>query len=319
MLGLVDLKDRIKVTDEIVECPIRECSEKVERQRRYFRRQERFKCRIHDIYISPSTFEYDSYWDNMLWKDRDDRELFSNIKKVKRECRISRDNSEDAVTWNIFRYLEKEGLIAPFLSNIAKEALRLTELIYWSYGPREKTIWALLRDAREEFGEDFKKGSEPDIIVLTDRAIFFIEAKLFSGNITIPSDPDKLKKYETGGNRWFSQIFESNFQTLAIKEKKYELFRLWLLGTWMAKRAGKDFYLINLVLRNREINIENMFKKHIKMFSWCKFVRSTWEDIYQFILDNGSQGQAKEMIIHYYKNKTMGYDQEGKIQKAFSI
>jgi hypothetical protein len=88
---------------------LRDCSEKVERQSGFFTREERFKCPKHNIYISPSTFEYQSELDNLLWKDKADLDLLKRIKSVKRECRIARDNSEDAVTWNVFRFLEKNN------------------------------------------------------------------------------------------------------------------------------------------------------------------------------------------------------------------
>ena len=63
----------------------------------------------HGIYISPSTFEYADEFDNLLWHDPADRELLAAFKPFKRESRLARDNSEDALTWNVFRYLEKSG------------------------------------------------------------------------------------------------------------------------------------------------------------------------------------------------------------------
>ena len=62
-----------------------------------------FKCPKHNIYISPTTFEYQSELDNLLWKDEADLDLLDRTKGVKRESRIARDRSEDAVTWNVFR------------------------------------------------------------------------------------------------------------------------------------------------------------------------------------------------------------------------
>ena len=105
MLGIEELKECIEITDSTVECPVKGCSEKVERQRGVFKREDRFRCPVHNIYISPSTFEYQSELDNLLWKDEVDLDLLKRIKKVKRESRIARDNSEDAVTWNVFRFL----------------------------------------------------------------------------------------------------------------------------------------------------------------------------------------------------------------------
>ncbi|WP_233488480.1 hypothetical protein [Petrotoga sp. 9PW.55.5.1] len=77
------MKERIEITKSTVDCPVKGCSEKVERQREFFRREESFKCPKHIIYISPSTFEYQSELDNLLWKDKADLDLLERIKKVK--------------------------------------------------------------------------------------------------------------------------------------------------------------------------------------------------------------------------------------------
>jgi len=118
MLGLKELKSTIKVTDTTVECPVKGCREKVARQRKSFKRQEKFKCPKHNIYISPSTFEYQDELDNILWKEKADLDLFERLNTVKRESRIARDNSEDAVTWNVFRFLENNKLLSGSLAKL---------------------------------------------------------------------------------------------------------------------------------------------------------------------------------------------------------
>jgi len=133
------------------------------------------------------------------------------------------------------------------------------------------------------FGEEICKSSEPDIIIKTDRALFFIEAKLTADNET-PSkkDIDKIiqnsKKYTTGGNNWFDRVFTSRYKTI-VREQKYELLRFWLIGTWIAKQQSLNFYLITLVLSDREKNIETIFRKHINETPDKKFLRVSWEDI----------------------------------------
>jgi len=199
-----------------------------------------------------------------LWNEGHDLKLFEKIKKVKRENRMARDNSEDAVSWNVFRFLERNNLIEGFLSLITGLYLKSSEVIYWSYSQKENNVLSELNEARREFGEVIKRGSEPDIIIKTDKALFFIEAKLTAGNKTIPSNKNNSKKYESGGHNWFSMVFKSDYRTITVIEKKYELLRFWLLGTWMAKKQGLDFYLINLVLSEREKDIENIFKGHIR-------------------------------------------------------
>ena len=236
MLGIEELKGNIGITKTTVECPVKGCSEKIERQRKSFKREEKFKCPIHNIYISPSTFEYQSELDNLLWKDRADLDLFKMIKTVKRESRIARDNSEDAVTWNVFRFLERNNLVEKTLSPIIGVPLKSSEVIYWSYSQKENSSWSELNKARKEFGEEIKRSSEPDVIIKTDNTLLFIKAKLTAGNETDPSNKGGSKKYENGGNNLFSKVFKSDYKTIAIDEKKYELIRFWLLGTWIAKQ-----------------------------------------------------------------------------------
>ncbi|MGQ9546550.1 MAG: PGN_0703 family putative restriction endonuclease [Dehalococcoidia bacterium] len=319
MLGMEELKESIEVTKTTVECPVKGCSEKVERQRRVFKREERFKCSKHNVYISPSTFEYSTEVENLLWTSTDDRNLLDKIRLVKRECRMARDNSEDAVTWNVFRFLQRSNLLEMTLSFIIGIALKPSEVIYWSYSPKENSIWSELSRARKEFGEEIKRSSEPDIIIQTDNALLFIEAKLTAGNKTTPSDTSNSKKYETGGDNWFSKVFKADYKTVAIVEEKYELLRFWLLGTWIAKQLDLDFYLVNLVLSEREKEIEAIFKRHIYENQRRKFIRITWEDIYRQILNSGLSGIDKDTIIKYFRNKAIGYDRNGRLQRAFSM
>ena len=319
MLGVKELKESIKITEITVECPVKGCSEKVERQRKAFKRKERFKCPEHNIYISPSTFEYPSELDNLLWKDKADLELFEKMKTVKRENRIARDRSEDAVTWNVFRFLERNNLLETILGSIIGVTLKSSQVIYWSYSQRENSSWSELNEARTEFGEEIKRSSEPDIIIKTNNALLFIEAKLTARSETVPSDTSNSKRYEIGGDNWFSKVFKSDYKTVAIAEKKYELLRFWLLGTWIAKQENLNFYLVNLVLSEQDKNIGTIFKRHICENQKMKFTRITWEDMYQQILNSGLPGRDKDKMMEYFRNKTIGYDSNGELQKAFSI
>ncbi len=318
MFGVEELKEKIEITKTTVECPVKGCSEKVERQRGYFRKENRFKCPKHDIVISPSTFEYPNELDNLLWKERSDLDLLERIRTKKRESRIARDNSEDAVSWNVFRFLERNDLIEGFLGSITDSSLKSSEVLYWSYSQKENTGWSLLDRARREFGERIERGSEPDIIIKTDKALFFIEAKLTSPNTTKPSNLGYSKKYETGADNWLSEVFTSDYKTVAITEQKYELLRFWLLGTWMAKQQDMDFYLINLVLSERELDIETIFKKHIRETQRRQFLRVTWEDIHRFVSERELLRDT-EIMMRYFRNKTIGYDRNGRLQTAFSI
>lgn len=318
MYGLKELKSSIKITENSVECPVKECLIKVERQRKSFKKEQKFQCPIHKIYISPSTFEYETEQDNLLWTDQADRQLYHKISKVKRESRIARDNSEDALTWNSMRYLDKQDLLPAFLSQVSNREIKKAELILWSYSPKEQSDWSTLNKARIEFGETVIRGSEPDIIIVSDKVLYFIEAKLTAKNETKPTNLKNRKKYETGGDKIFEQIFKSDYKIIAVAEKRYELMRFWLLGSWIAKQIGLDFEFYSLVLHSREQQLQKEFNKHIIETSKRKFSRMTWEQIYNFVKSKCDTNR-KQLMIEYFKNKTIGYNSNNRLIKAFNI
>lgn len=324
MYKLNDLKEKLKITDQSIECPVKGCNVIVDRMYRTGNEGKNFECSIHKIKITPSTFIYNSDADNLLWNDNEDKTLLDNISIVKRECRMSSENSEDALSWNVFRYLEKNQLLSTFLNDISNDDHKIIDIIYWSYSENEKKLWSFLRNARLEFGESFDKGSEPDIMVLTDKTLFFIEAKYLSSNKTSGTGEtlikriDNSKKYESGGNKHFDKIFKSDYKSL-VRDQKYELMRFWILGTWIAKKNNLKFHLVNLVLENEELNIKQDFDNHIVTDSNNTFSRYTWEAIYSLILCNNSQDKDSLSILDYFKYKAASYDNKGLLKKAFNI
>jgi hypothetical protein len=320
MYGLDELKTKLNVTESQVSCPVRDCQRQVERQRKVFRREDRFFCSDHRIYISPSTFEYEKEGENIL----SDFPLLRTHMTSKRESRIARDNSEDAVTWNVFRFLERQDLLLPYLSGMSDTPLREAKSIYWSHDLETSRPWNPLWEARQVFEGDPSKGSEPDLIVLTDRILFFIEAKLTASNKTVPSHSNYPKQYISGGDGWWNNAFApgADYGQIAEGAMKYELMRFWLLGTWMAKQLDLDFMLINLVRDASEKDIEARFRKYLRVETAKRFKRSSWEEIYWFIRANAREGSEKDKIIHYFNYKAVGYQHVGEdwqIRKAFSI
>ena len=320
MFGYSQLKEELTVTEESVQCPVLACGNTVTRQRKSFKRSEEFKCREHQIFISPSTFEYQHELINLLWRNDDDLNLLAGIKKCKRESRMSRDNSEDSVSFNVFRFLERNDLLSSVLGNILGVSLQKPETIYWSYSSREDGCWSELDNARATFGEQSRKGSEPDIIICSEDSLLFIEAKLTAGNKTKPRNSATLAGYAEGGERWASEVCRLSCQEIAIDNRKYELLRFWLLGTWLAQKLNKRFYLVNLVRSGKEEGIEAEFGAQIDVVSGLReFRRTTWEDIYQSIKRGGTNSLETNLILAYFRDKTIGYQRNNRLQRAFRI
>jgi hypothetical protein len=300
------LKPLILVSEAEVECPVKGCSGKVPRQRNFFQAVPKFQCPEHEITISPSTFEYAFERNNLLWKDEQVLVLLQGIKRCKRESRMAREKSEDALSWNMFRYLEKQGFLSLILSSVIGRDLGALQLVYWSYCPMVGAVWPELTRARQEFGEHLQRSSEPDLIAFSDKALLFIEAKFTASNRTRPSDPEYRKKYLTGGNGWYHQVFTSSFETIAVQDRMYELLRHWLLGSWLAAQSKRDFYLLNLVREEYERDIEMRFGRHINATAQRRFVRLTWEELYRQMDEKIPSSIERDSLLEYLEYKTAG-------------
>ena len=339
--GWNSLKNIIKIENNKIQCPVSGCKNMVPKMtnntptlKQHKEDLQEYCCNSHKnqikIYISPTTFRYDNVLDNILWKE-DFEKLIKNKNFKKRFVdQFDHDNSEDALSWNVFRFLEKNDMIEGFLEKMFKNPIETSEVIYWAYSQSQDDngcIWKPLDEARNIFELKPSSGSEPDIIIKTDSSLFLIEAKLKANNLTPKSENVEKRannpgKYITGGNKWFDKVFKTDYRKI-VSDRKYELMRFWILGTWIAKQEHKplDFYLINLVRKEKEKNIEEEFRKHIKENLNGEynriFRRMTWEDIYEYISNHTIQNKNKTTILKYFENKTIGYNANGGLQKAF--
>lgn len=321
MYSFQDLRAERFVTEKRVPCPVKGCPVQVERQKGKYQKEEACKCPKHGLYISPSTFEYEDYQSNLLWRDAEELELLERVFGEKRESRMAREKSEDAVTWNVFRYLEKSGLLKDFLDTLSRSGNEGARIIYWSFDPKAGGPWEPLVRARSEFGEKAHLGTEPDLIVEAEGNVYFIETKLDSGNNTRPGKPDDRKEYETGGSNWFGEVFKSgvDFDRVANAESFFELMRLWLLGTWIAnEHLKRPFFLINLVLSRKERDVEHQFGRHIDYNETRAFKRYTWEQVYSLV-QRKAPPEGKREILEYFQGRTLGYNSGGALQRAFAV
>lgn len=269
----------------------------------------------YPIEIHKSTFIYINHYDNLICKDNDDKELLNEIFNCKRESRMGNDNSEDALTWNVFRSIEKNQDIDLMLTKMLGFSVTNSRIIYWSYDSRTNGNYKRLVDARNMCHENFKSGTEPDLIIECDQAIISIEAKFTSSNKTSKDDLIVLQRYQNN-NKYF-KLFKKDMRMISMKEfkiEKYELARNWLLGEYL--RENKKFVLVNLVREEAEKNIESVMNDiAITDENHC-FVRATWEWIYSFC--KTSQNNYNN-LLYYFENKTIGYSNEGLLKKAFNL
>jgi len=325
MFGFDELKEKIEIQQDTIVCPVIGCENRFKKRSKREDKKEYFDsylCEKHKIKITPTTFIYENLRDNLLWYDETKtKDFLDQIIRAKRGAeQLHHDNSEDAVSWNVFRFLEKTKLLSGFLEGLHNSLVKNLEVIYWSYSQSQKKVWNELEKARGQFGEISQRSSEPDIIVKSDKALFFIEAKLtaqnkidFNKNHTSGDKAERVGRY-SHGDRFLKQPVGN-----IIDAGYYQLMRFWLIGSWIADKENLNFYLLNLVRKNEEKDIESEFGKHIKQNEKNKFMRVNWEDIYKYILNTSLMDEEKDKMLGYFRNKTIGYNRYGKLQRAFLI
>ena len=326
--GLSDLRPvRIERGGEIA-CHVEGCRTFRPRQRQHFVAREEFLCPEHGIYLSRTTFQYKDHWRNLLWRDECDGRLMSAIARTKRTtARLGRERDEDALTWNVVRAFHREGkltaLAEVLIAGLGPQPPEAEpSIIYWGsdgIGGR----WALLGQAQNEFGEQAERGTEPDLALWwPGKLLVFVEAKFCSGNQTTPSLTPAEQDHRPcayGGHKGFAAAFKSDYNEIAVSRKKYELMRMWLLGSWIAEQEGACFCLVNLVRWGEETSIEETFgEQFCRQTGRRTFCRATWETIWDALPEIGLSHDTRQTLEAYLRNKTCGYGADGVLLAAFA-
>jgi hypothetical protein len=315
-----DLKQIRYATDDEVPCPVESCSKKVKRRmsnKGGFENMDYF-CENCGIYVTPTTFVQKNWEDNILWND--DLDKLRLLKEKKTEGRrFGHEVSEDAVTWNIFRYMEKNQRLGRYISKLTGTPAKNLELFYWGIDGCGN-CWEPLAKARNAFEPHNQKKhrTEPDLIVKTDSSLLFFESKVGSGNDSKDISDETYRRYMAAGNHWSKEVFTHKLDQESFG-KHYQLARHWLLGSWIAEKCldVSRFYLVNLVAERRERGIVDWFRVYSIGGDKRAFERGTWEDVYRFL----AQNNGDELVLSYMEGKTLGYSgkYEQRLQYAFNL
>ena len=313
-----DLKKKRHATNYEVPCPIEGCSTKVKRRKsnRGTVKNLDYFCENCGIYVTPTTYVYQNWEDNILWQD--DLDKLRLLKEKKAEGRrFGHEKSEDAVTWNIFRYMEKNQLLSYYVSQLTDISSKKIELFYWGIDD-SGYFWSPLTQARNAFEPNNKKQrwTEPDLVLKTADSLLFFESKVGSGNDSKDVSDETYQRYMNAENNWSKTVFKPQLDRYSFG-KQYQLMRHWLLGSWIAEKSQdiSRFYLVNLVSERRERNIVDWFREYSLDGGKRFFERSTWEDIYRLLSKNGGD----ERVLKYMEGKALGYSGKYKHQRCAVI
>ena len=272
-------------------------------------------CSTHHISVHPTrpsgfTYVYDKPWQNqnLLWADAKDQVLLDDILRGKRESRMGYEHSEDAVTWNVFRFFERNDCIALAIRTICPCPDREPLTVFWT--THDKCLWEPYRRCSDQIPERKSARSESDLIFLWDRKLLVvIEAKFRSPNRSDPSKrTDALRKARPYIEH-ASRHLKPEGAIEAVREGWYELLRNWVLGTTLKDTLGcEEFILVNLLRKRHESdhgeNPRRDFAERACVLSPnCRFVVAYWEDLIAAapsICDHPDSG----LLVSWARNKS---------------
>lgn len=247
-------------------------------------------CPTHHLAVHSTrrgyTYVYDEPYRNLLWTDAEDQERLTAILRGKRESRMGHEHSEDAITWNVFRFFERHGCLAPAMRTICPSPDDEPLTVFWT--THDGCLWEPYRLCSERIPERASARSESDLIFLWERKLLVVvEAKFRSPNRS-DSDPKK-RKVELRKSRPYithaSRCLNQKSAKRAVCDGWYELLRNWVLGMELKDMLGcETFVLVNLLRKrheneHREDPRRNFAERACVLSPNSRFVVAYWEDL----------------------------------------
>jgi hypothetical protein len=208
--------------------------------------------------------------------------------------RLGLENSEDALTWNVFRSLQEARCLHEIAHWLSGEETKAEPYLFlWGLCLTDDSLqpWDLLIAARERFESDLpvrRPLTEPDIaLYLPGHYLILIEAKFTSPNPYYTDGPRKdaesLTKTELLAIYQDSQLRILDVERARnIDKVYYQLWRNLVFAEWMARSDGQGTraYHANLTRAGCEKASCAHFRRLLRPGYAKHFVQLAWEEIY---------------------------------------
>jgi hypothetical protein len=238
--------------------------------------------------------------------------------------RCNSENSEDALSWNVFRSLQKAGQlhkVARVISGI--ECSEEPVLYLWGLRTSNDSFepWDLLMAARDRFERNLpvmRPLTEPDIALhLSGEYLILIEAKFTSPNPYYVDGPRQnavsLTKSELLELYWDPSIKSLNREKAqAAPRVHYQLWRNLVFAEWMAdfERNATPAYLASLTRHVQEDESCREFSTLLNPHRTAGFQHASWEQV----IEEGCAEIPSLAALHKYsRSKT------AKLRGAFQL
>lgn len=254
--------------------------------------------------------EYRDYRDNLIvdknnpiliqkaWRDHFAGGSFFKEDKNGGKAYLGVPNSEDALTWNVFRSLQKESPEGLELIANVFGLSPIEKILFWgcdveSRGDEQQFLNTLIRATDGQL-----KGTmtEPDIVLIAESEVAFVECKLNLGGNTSPwiaRGSHKASDKPTGPEKRlavYKKVGFREFEGLTDWQDYYQLIRNYVYARLLANAVEKKPVLIPLINGDHKATLEQYFKKAFAgPLGESGVLRKmrTWQDIQTAISSSG--------------------------------
>jgi hypothetical protein len=226
--------------------------------------------------------------------------------------RLGHEDSEDALTWNVFRSLQEAGelpLAVELLGGVAPS--EEPELYLWGQqiGLTDTTSWDGLARARRQIEPRLGQHTEPDCCIrVPGEALIFIEATLGSSTAT--------KRDEQARDDWCGrsrQTCPGLFDREAILNTPPRLFPEQLLRNVALAHAmrqpGEQVAVVALTRKADETRSDAVAQQCLREGTEVDLRRQTWESIYSALPPRPQLDELRS----YFERKSF------RLQPAFAL
>src|SRR5216683_3018227 len=238
---------------------------------------------------TPTVIYRDPFWDVPEFIARESKDVLRRalnvVSRGKKEQRFASRNSEDHVTWTMFRYL----VVTRKISALAERLGILTagapepKVLLWGVsitpGEEARELEKRIQTTLDALGERAYRRSEPDVILdFGMTGVVFIEVKLRSPNNYEDITEERTNRYiNRSDDEQSSRPFVNSDK--AIQSGSYELIRNWRILWELAK--NRPAALVNLGVLPCPGEAEDRLKKFEESLLTTpqrRFLRISWRD-----------------------------------------
>lgn len=226
---------------------------------------------------------------------------------------IASENSEDALSWNLFRSLQSTGKLG-LVTETLNLGIDIETLYFWQHRldqwseQIDPEIQGVL-DEMEPWGKGGRRQqTETDIILRGKHHIIMVESKLGkpetiikawgrSGPTNRPTPPDYLEFMTKLGVK----LFKDSFDFDQDGRRFYQLFRNYLLGAALSQKWNTEFSLLTIV-NSMNSNLEGRsHKEEFKIFQDLLVEPGntfliTWQELWRILSNEPELSQLHQWL-----------------------